>query len=472
MVGITSYGAYIPLYRMSRGEIAQAWGGSPDMRGEKAVANYDEDSVTMAVAACMDCIRDISPKSIDSLYFASTSFPYREKQSAAIVATAIDTDKTTFTLDLSNSLRCRTSGISIAMDAIKARTAKNALVCASEVRLGLPKGVNETDFGDGAAALLLGDADIIASIDGIYHVSDEILDLWRSNEDRFVRSWEDRFTREQGYTRVVTEAVFSALKKYGLTAKDISKAVLYAPNRRMLASIAATLGFDPKTQIQDSLYDTVGNTGCTLSFMMLIAALEQAKAGDRIMWASYGDGCDVYFITVTEGISKVSNVRGIKRHLASKKHLRYHKYLQWRGIIATEPPARPPLEAPSAVALWRDSKGGLALYGGKCKKCGTPQYPAQRVCIVCGAKDEFEDYRFAQRKGVLTTFSQDNLAASIDPPSTISVVDFVDGGRIMCDMTDRDPDQVRVGMPVEMTFRKMRFTGGIHNYWWKCQPVR
>jgi uncharacterized OB-fold protein len=92
--------------------------------------------------------------------------------------------------------------------------------------------------------------------------------------------------------------------------------------------------------------------------------------------------------------------------------------------------------------------------------------------MVCRAKDDFEDYRFAAKEGKLATFSQDNLAASVDSPSTVCVVDFAGGGRLMCDMTDRDPHQIKVGMPVEMTFRKIRYVGGIHDYWWKCQPVR
>lgn len=47
MAGVTSYGAYIPLYRLNRAEIARAWGVA-ETPGEKAVANYDEDSLTMA----------------------------------------------------------------------------------------------------------------------------------------------------------------------------------------------------------------------------------------------------------------------------------------------------------------------------------------------------------------------------------------------------------------------------------------
>ena len=82
MAGITSYGAYIPLHRLSRTEIARAW-GEGEAPGEKAVANFDEDSLTMAVAAARDCLKGIDPGSIEGLYFASTTAPYKEKQTAA-----------------------------------------------------------------------------------------------------------------------------------------------------------------------------------------------------------------------------------------------------------------------------------------------------------------------------------------------------------------------------------------------------
>jgi uncharacterized OB-fold protein len=59
---------------------------------------------------------------------------------------------------------------------------------------------------------------------------------------------------------------------------------------------------------------------------------------------------------------------------------------------------------------------------------------------------------------------------TLDPPVTSTVVDFEGGGRIICDMTDREPDQVHVDMDVEMTFRKLYYVGGIYNYWWKCRP--
>src|SRR5512136_994097 len=93
MVGITSYGAYIPLYRIQRMTIYQALGWlnpASLLPGEKAVANYDEDSITMAVAACMDCLNDLDRNQVDGLFFASTTTPYKERQNAGIIATALD----------------------------------------------------------------------------------------------------------------------------------------------------------------------------------------------------------------------------------------------------------------------------------------------------------------------------------------------------------------------------------------------
>ena len=70
------------------------------------------------------------------------------------------------------------------------------------------------------------------------------------------------------------------------------------------------------------------------------------------------------------------------------------------------------------------------------------------------------------------SFSHDHIVQSVDPPVTLAVVDFEGGGRLMCYMTDRDPDDIKVGLPVKMTFRKLYTVGGINNYWWKCQPLR
>ena len=130
------------------------------------------------------------------------------------------------------------------------------------------------------------------------------------------------------------------------------------------------------------------------------------------------------------------------------------------------------------ASLWREHRFALPLYGAKCKKCGTPQMlldfasTRPRVCLECHAKDEFEPYRFADKRGKVASFSHDYLALSQDPPNTLTIVDFEGGGRAAFEMGDREPDECKVGMLVEMTFRRIFFERGVHNYFWKCKPVR
>jgi len=469
MTGIVSYGAYIPYNRLSRALIAKAWEGGATA-GEKAIAGYDEDSLTMAVAAARDCLKGLGAKDIDAVYFASTTSPYQEKQMASTIATVLNLDKRVFTVDFAGSLRSGTNALRAALDAVNSGSAKSVLICAADVRPGYPNGDNEMAFGDGAAAFLIGGDNTVVSIDTAYTAYNEVMDVWRSDEDHYVQAWEPGFSYGVQYSNIVRQAVKTVLKDNSLTPQDFAKAALYAPDSRQLGRLAGTLGFDLKSQVIN-LHAAVGNTGTALSLMSLVAALEGTVLGDRILLASYGDGCDVF---VLKGVGELEkNRRSIKGNLAMKRMMpSYEKYLLWRGQIKVEPPRRLPPTRPSAVALWRDNKAGLAFYGVRCKKCGTPQYPPQRICIHCRAKDEFDEYCFADKIGKVVNFSHDNLGVTLDPPITIATIDFEEGGRVRLDMVDRELEEVKVGMKVEMTFRKVRDAGSIHDYWWKCRPVR
>ncbi len=119
MAGIASYGAYIPFHRLARAEIARAW-GTPPAPGERAVASYDEDSLTMAVAAARDCLGTIDRASVGGLYFASTTAPYKEKQTAAAIAAVLGLPADVVTMDFSGSLRSGTNAFKAALDAVAA----------------------------------------------------------------------------------------------------------------------------------------------------------------------------------------------------------------------------------------------------------------------------------------------------------------------------------------------------------------
>jgi len=467
-IGITSYGAYVPLHRLGPG--SNGW-TSPR---EKAVANYDEDSITMAAAAAINCLDGFSRQDVEALYFASTTFPYREKTNATIVSVASDLRPGTLTVDFSSSLRAGTNALKAAIDAVKAGSANQVLVAASDMRTPQPRSGMESTLGDGAASLLIGNSKVAVEVEDSYSVSHEILDDWRAEGDNFVRSWEDRFTLEEGYLKIFPQVISKLMDKHSLSPKDLTKVVFYAPDPRRHQQVAKELGFDLKTQVQDPLFATMGNTGAAFVLMMLAAALEQAKPGDRILLANYGNGADAFLLRVTEEIEAIKNRRGIRAYLESKKALPdYETYGVWRGIINKAPLVRrPAFRTPSPAALQRDIGKNLRFYGTKCKRCGYPQYPPQRVCTRCHAKDEFEDYKFSDKKAKVFTYTLDGLGPTLDPPMVVTVINFDGGGRAFSIMTDRDVDKLEIGMPVEMTFRKFYTSEGIHNYYWKCMPVR
>ncbi|MDY6972974.1 MAG: 3-oxoacyl-[acyl-carrier-protein] synthase III C-terminal domain-containing protein [Thermodesulfobacteriota bacterium] len=471
MVGIKACGAYIPFFRLKREDIAKALGGGAG-RGEKAVANFDEDSVTMAVAAALDCLQGIEPSTVDALYFASTTMPYKEKQCAAIVASVLGLRRDAFTSDFSSSLRAGTIAIKTACDAVKSGSAKNVLVVASDSRLGGAGTPFELTFGDGAAAFLIGDTDLLATLEAEYTHTNEFIDIWRTKDDEFVRSWEDRFIFDKGYQNNILEGVGNFVKDQGINLQEVDKVVLSAPDARRIQGAIKAMKLDIKSQVQNPLFDQVGNTGAAFAPMMLVAALEDAKKGNKILVANYGDGCDVLLFNVNEPLGDIEGRRGTKGYLNSKAYMaNYEKYLRFRKILSLEAERTRPPQSSFAPVLWRDQKWVLGLNASKCNECGRLFFPPQRICAYCQSKDKFEYVKLSGRKGTLFTFNLDFLARSDDSPEVFTRVHLGDVG-IYCRMTDRIPEQIDIDMPVEMTFRKFHEGAGYPNYFWKCMPTR
>ena len=470
MIGIKSFAAYVPFFRLNRGELARAWKGAA-MGGEKAVANFDEDSLTMAAEAGQYCLRAVESADVGGLFFASTTPPYCEKSSASILSSVLDLPREILTMDVTDSLRGGTSALLAGMNGVSQGTLKEALIVAADCRLGLAGSEFEQISGDASAAVLVGNSHLLATFEGTHSLSDSFVDVWRKKDQAFVNSWEDRFAKQYGFVRVIEEGIRGLLKKYELTPADFAKVIIPAPDARTHQEVVRHLGFKPP-QVQDPLLSTVGNAGAAQAFLMLASALEEGRAGDRFLVANYGDGCDLLILKATDLLEKQKGKSQLKDFLNSKMSLEnYEKYLTLKGTIEKEPPRRPAFDT-SLPVLWRDRKSVLAFYGGKCKKCGTPHYPLQRVCFGCRTKDNFEEVRLADKKGEIFTFTRDNLYASVDPPMVMTVVEMEGGYRVYCQMTDRDPEAVRVGMPVEMTFRKLHEARGLNNYFWKCRPVR
>ncbi|HJZ66546.1 MAG TPA: 3-oxoacyl-[acyl-carrier-protein] synthase III C-terminal domain-containing protein [Blastocatellia bacterium] len=473
MTGITAFGAYIPFYRLAHKEIVRAWGGRAG-EGERAVAGVDEDSITMAVEAVRDLLAKRDVREIDGLMFATTTSPFAEKQASALIATAADLRDDIRAADYTSSLRSATIATLTAIDSVKAGSASNVIIAAADTRLAVPKSSAERIFGDAASAIEVGATGVIAELIASHSTVDEMTDVWRNDDARFVSGWEERFAVTQGYQRVVRQTANELFERSAIGPSEISKAILSAPDPGTLAATAKGLGLKAE-QVPDHLHTTLGNTGSAMPLLVLSSVLEEARAGEKLLVVGYGSGCDALMFEVTDELEKVRSIvgrRGVKGHLASKAQMRsYEDYARFRELIPTEAARR---QAPSASAplIWRRRDDIYRFHGYRCLNCGKVQYPHQRVCISCQSLDGFESVRLADKPAKLFTFTLDYLNADPDPPTVMTIVDFEGGGRAYLQMTDRNPADVKIDQPVEMTFRRLYEAEGFTNYYWKCRPVR
>jgi 3-hydroxy-3-methylglutaryl CoA synthase/NAD(P)-dependent dehydrogenase (short-subunit alcohol dehydrogenase family)/putative sterol carrier protein len=444
-------------------------------QGERSVCNFDEDSLTMSVAASRDCLVGQDRKTVDAVYLCSTTLPYADRQNSGIVKAALNLRDDIGTADFTSALKAGTTGLITALDVTASGNKKKILVTASDKRETRPAYFYEMWFGDGAGALLVGDEDVIAEFKGSCSVSHDFVDHYRSSMRKYDYMWEERWLREEGYSKFIPEAVNGLFRKLNITMDDVDKFVfpcLFAAEHR---AIAKRLGATPE-KVVDNMHEVCGETGAAHPFLMFISTLEQAKPGDRILLAGFGQGCDALYFVVTENIGKLAPRLGVKGSLEKKKTLdNYMKFLKFRDLIQPEMGIR--AEAPSQTAmttLWRNRKMITGLVGGICRDCGTPQYPKMEICVnpACNHLDSQDDYEFSERPARVKTFTGDLLAVSVDPPAVYGMVEFVDGGRFMADFTDCELGDVKVGMPVSMSFRikyvdaERGFTG----YYWKAVP--
>lgn len=471
MIGIERYGAYIPKYLLERKQIADAW-DFPSIPGGVAVSNADEDSLTMGVEAGLDCLGDIPLDSIDGLIFATTTPPYTEKQSASIIAEALDLRKDILTMDLTDSTRAGTTGVARAYEFIKEGKGKRVLVIAADTRAPMPESMYEYQYGDGAAALLISSESVVLSIEGYTSVTDNVTGPWKRASDHFIRNHEIKHETAYGFAANTIKAFSALLKDKGVKPRSVKKAAFYSPDPRTGASIGKKIGFSDRA-VQDSLFLEIGNTGNAFPFMLLILALKRGREGDLVAFGGYGDGADAILLAVQDK-EALRNLRKMCRGVAGYKNSmevlkNYPAYLSMKEKL--EKPRFTRKSTP--VRVWRDSKFIMRLYGMKCTACGVVQYPIWRACMECGAKDQREIVKM-QKRGEIFTFTLDHLVGGeyFVTPVPRCVIDLEGGGRILCDMTDCDPYTVNIGMTVELTFRKMHEGANFINYYWKCRPIR
>ena len=214
MIGIKSYGVYTPYYRLDRAKIREAWGLPPYPKGQKAIANYDEDPLTMASEAISNCLTGLKDVSIGGLHFASTHYPFPEKQGAGMIACISDFSEEITTADFTHSMRAGASALKAALDTAGSGSGENVMVAAADCRVGEPGSELEIITGDGSAALLISDTDPVAQFIGSFSVSHDFSDFQRTEGDTCLSRMDDiRFINTYGYKQNVSRCIEGILQK-------------------------------------------------------------------------------------------------------------------------------------------------------------------------------------------------------------------------------------------------------------------
>ena len=119
MVGICSYGVYIPRYRLKLSDIAAVWGKQgeriPNALGvsEKSVAGRDENTVTIGYEAAWRAVKSagIDAREIGALFMGSESYPYAVNPSATIIGEYLGLSNQYFSSDLQFACKAATSAM-------------------------------------------------------------------------------------------------------------------------------------------------------------------------------------------------------------------------------------------------------------------------------------------------------------------------------------------------------------------------
>lgn len=128
----------------------------------------------------------------------------------------------------------------------------------------------------------------------------------------------------------------------------------------------------------------------------------------------------------------------------------------------------------SIPTYWRTRQQRYALVGEVCDKCGAKIFPPRDVCPEC-AKPAYEPYTFSGLGEVysFSTIYQAPAGFQEFVPYTVALVRLEEGTLVTAQLTDVDPEEVRIGMPVEMVTRKLREEGedGQIIYGYKFRPL-
>ncbi|MEY2756663.1 MAG: hypothetical protein RIR33_441 [Pseudomonadota bacterium] len=481
VVGITGFGVYVPRRRLCRKTVAEAQSWlAPGLRsigtGERTIAGWDEDTITMAVEACRNCLGPGDDRSrVGAVLFASTTPVFIDRLNAGVVAAALTLDEAISAGDLSGSRRAGASALLQALDSGSVAR-RSTLVVASERRKARAASSQELTYGDGAVCIEVGAQNVIARMLGRHTLTVDFVDRFRSAGAEYEYHWEERWAREEGYGVFVPKVIQAVLRDAQLSPEQIDKIILPCPFKGLAATLVQQAGLS-RERVMDDHAGTCGDLGAANALFQLAAQLELAKPGERILVVDFGQGCEAFVLEMTADVVRFQPARSFADQLTQGVTERnYLRYLTARDLVDWEKGPKAEKDTRTSLSvLYRNRDMILGFVGGRHRQTGEVQFPATRIAVgdERGEVDTLDPYRLADRTGTVLSWSADRMALTPDPPNYYGMITFAEGGRLMMDFTDILDGEVKPGMEMRMVFRIKEIDAArdYTRYFWKATPV-
>ena len=346
-IGVVSYGAHIPRYRIKTDVIAAVWGkdGQAISRGlgifEKSVPSVDQDTATISVEAIRAALKrcTLNPKDIGAIYVGSESHPYAVKPTGTIVGEAIGATPDLMVADFEFACKAGTAAIQTCLGFVSSGMIDYGVAIGADTSQAAPGDALEYSASAGGAAFIIGRTNVIASINHTLSYTTDTPDFWRRAEMKYP-SHGGRFTGEPAYFKHITNCATNLMSKAGTKPEDYTYAIFHQPNGKFPVNVAKILGFTIDQVKQGLMVPYIGNTYSGASMIGLASVLDVAKPGDRIFMTSYGSGAgsDGFDITVTDNITLLAREKApsVAQLVADKKYIDYGTYAKMTHLLFWE----------------------------------------------------------------------------------------------------------------------------------------
>lgn len=318
MVGIVSYGTYIPKYRIRIADIASAWKKDVEevVRSlgltDKSVPGFDEDAATIAIEAAMESLASYGGKAsdIDVLFVGSESHPYAVNPTSTIVGELLGVGHEYLAADMEFACKAGTAAMQAIAGLVSAGHAGLGMAIGTDTAQGKPHDFLEYTAAAGGAAFLIGSERIAARLLADTSYSSDTPDFWRRDGMRYP-SHAGRFTGEPAYYSHVMGAASRLLEMTKTKPADYEYCIFHSPNGKFPREVARRLGFTSAQLAPSLLVDHIGNAYSATTMLGLAAVLDIAKPDQKIFMVSYGSGAgsDAFVWETTAELIRLQNIK-------------------------------------------------------------------------------------------------------------------------------------------------------------------